>query len=306
MASSAHAQLEFIVDGYEEKYMNHNEGPGAEIEMFDQDDIVSQYIYEVPTVKALAHMYWALGLYKISENNNVDEFMRINECEIYKKFSGDELEWNEIRDAAKVFIEENKSEFPTRFSFIMPLQLEDFSIRRQAFALKEDYKIVALRRFELFASDASAKPCVLEHGIAYGYPRVLNMEFSRPFSLTHIPMTEEVANEYIKKTTKQYHDRYDEANRKKEKMYRYRKAYLVMKIKIFAHGEFAGINRNGYPILQVMGILENYSIYEDKELTKLFYKQSYVSKKKKGKLNIRLKEQYEILREKAKDGGILN
>ncbi len=306
VTNSVNAQLEFLVDGYEEKYIQDDEGPGVEISSGEEESHNDQYIYESPTVKALSYMFWSLGLYKTSDNNAVDEFLRINECELYKRFSSDELEWGELRDAAKIFIEENKSEFPTRFTFILPLKLADYNIRRQAFELQDDYKIRASRRFELYAKDFDVKPCVREFGVEQSYPRILNMEFSRPFNLTHVPMTEDVANNYIKKTNDLYHKIYEERLRSKDIMYRFRDAFLVMKVKIFAHGKNMGIDRRGRQIIQAMGMLESYSIFADKELAQLFYKQSYVANKKKGKLDMRLKEQYDILRERSKAGGILN
>jgi len=307
IASVAQAQLEFLIDGYEEKYISNDEGPSVVLSSGETEDANSQYIYEAPTVKALSHMYWALGLYKTSDNKAVDEFLRINECDMYKKFSSDELEWGEIRDATKTFIESNKEDFPTRFTFTLPLQLFNYSVRRQAFEIMDEYKIIASRRFELYAQDYNLRPCNSDHILGEGFPRVLNVEFSRPFNLTHIPMTEDVANDYIKKVNKVFHKVYKGNLRTKWRMYQFRKAYLVFKIKIFAHGKyFPPHGMMTYPSAQMMGILESYSVFEDKNLTKLFYKQSYISNKNKGKLDLKLKEQYEILREKSKGDGMLN
>ncbi len=305
MAGNAHAQLEFMVDGYEEKYFNHDEGPGAEIPSVEGESHNSQYMYEESTIKALSYMFWALGLYKTSDDYAIDQFLQINECELYKKFFGDELEWSDIREAARDFIKANKSDFPTRFTFVLPLKLANYSVRRKAFEIQKEYKIFTARRFELYAKNANAKPCSLDTPIKKGYPRILNMEFSRPFNLTHIPMSKEVADEYIKKTMALY-KRYDEKVRSKRLMYKLRDAFLVLRIKVFAHGRFLPLHKRGYPVVQMMGSLESYAIYSDSELTNLLYKESYVSNKKKGKLDMKLKEQYEILRERSKAGGILN
>ncbi len=307
---TAEAQLEFIIDGYEEKYINHDEGPGAEkYSNLDDasDDTYSQYMYEEPTIKALSHLYWAVDMYKISDNYAIDEFMRINECDIYKKFSDNEFEWSKIRDAAKTFIKNYKSEFPTRFAFVLPLKFSDYDKRRRAFELQEGYKINSVRRFELYASDFNTETCSNDFHVSRGYPRVINLEFSRPFNLTHVPMSFERANKYIKEKNRLFYKDYPKGARSKRAIYEYyRDAYLVMKVKIFAHGKHLGANPQGAPIIQMMGILESYSVYEDIKQTKLFYKQNYVSKKKKGKLDVRLKGQYEILREKAKGEGIFN
>ncbi len=301
--NNARAQLEFLIDGYEDKYIDSDEGHSVEKDSIEND---SEYIYEEANIKLLSYMYWALGLYKTSDDYAVDEFLRINECDLFNKFYGDELEWLEIRQAAKKFIEANKIYFPTRFKFVIPLKLADYNKRRGLFEIQDEYKIKTSRRFELYAKDYNKKPCSKDFSISKGYPRVINMELSRPFTLTHIPMKEEVANEYIKETTKEYHRIYEERLRTARLKYSFRKAYLVLNIKIFAIGDILGLSRYGHPILKAMGILESFAVYKDSDFTQLFYKQSYISRKKKGKLNIRLKEQYEILLEKSKSGGLLN
>ena len=301
IAGASHAQLEFLADGYEDKYLNHDEGPGAEIFLPDGRRPGSSYIYEKPTIQALSHMYWALGSYKTDDKDALTEFMRINECVIYRKFFTDDLEWASVLDATKNFITENKSEFPTRMAFTIPLKLFKYREKRQAFEIQDDYK-VSSRRFE-FNAEGHFQKCTDDHRIHKGYPTALVIEFSRPFTLTYVPMSEDLAKKYIVLKNKAL-KRFSLGKQTESLKYGVREAYLVLSVKVFAHVKFLGLNSRRIPSIQLLGTLEGYEIYADFQKTQLLFRQNYVSDRRKNKLGTRLLKQYEILREKSKGEGV--
>ena len=293
---------DYLLENYRDVYYRHDRGPGAKKFSNDPNKTPSRYIYERPTVKALSHLYWGINLYKTEDDEAVDEFMRINECEIYKNFSSDELEWKEIRDATREFLRENKEDFPTRFEFVMPLQLEDYIEKRGAFQIQKEYQINSLRRFELLATDFATPGCSREHSIQRGYPRAIILEFSRPFNLVYVPVEKRQALDYIKSKLDDMKTNYDPRFHSKNLMYKLRKAYLVIKVKIFTYGKDLGVNSIDLPVYQMMGVLEGYEVYEDLNKENLFYSQNYVTNQSKGRLDIKLKAQYEILRKKSLEG----
>lgn len=308
ITETAHAQIEKLLDNYSDEYLNEDEGFGAE--KFNPNNakkLADEYLYEQPTVKALSHMYWGLGLYSLSDNEAVDEFMRINECDMYRKFIGDEFEWGGIRDAAQSFIKNNKSQFPTRFEFMIPLKLREYNSRFSAFEVQETYKIKSFRKFELFALDAFRQTCVKDQTLASGYPRIIILELSRPLTIIRVPMSEKIANEYTRKKNKEFKRKFKKlANRTKKAMYQMRDSYLFLKVKIFAHGGLLGKSRTSrLSMVKMMGILEGYEVYADRKKETLFYSQIFVRQKKKGKLNVKLGEQYKILEELYMTGGML-
>ncbi len=301
----SNAQLEYL-DGYQDKLLDQDQGPGAKKVFNDIENITTSYIYETPTMKALSHLYWAVNLYDISDNLAVDEFMRFNECDIYRNFSGDEIEWGRIRDAGRNFILENKNDFPTRFEFLMPIKLKDYDTKRRVFQLQDDFVIDSLRRFEVYAIDFRARECNDDISPQEGYPRSLILEFSRPFTLESFAMEENEANDYIKRKQALFRQKVEERWRNKERMYSFRDAYLAIKVKIFTHGKFMGLNMYQYPVVQMMAVLEGYEIYEDPYKEKLFFSESYVSNKNKGKLDIKLQDEYDILTKRSQGRGILH
>ena len=301
----AHAQLEFIANGYKDIYLNHHEGPGAEKPPPKGSRGEIRYIYEKPTQKALSHVYWALGMYDIEDNEAVTEFMRVNECDIYRRFFGDDVEWTGVLNATRDFITENRPDFPTRLAFTLPLKLSDYDVKRKIFGIQDTFKVNALRRFE-FRAEGRFKPCTEDHVVERGYPRSLLLEFSRPFDLTAIPMEEKVAKDYLESRNRFLKARYPPKERTRRLKYFIRDAYLVMNIKIFAHVKFLGLNDYGIPAVQLLGTLEGYEIYADRSKTQILYRQSYVADRRKNKLDTKLQEQYKILREKAAGEGVFH
>ncbi|PCI99050.1 MAG: hypothetical protein COB14_06850 [Alphaproteobacteria bacterium] len=306
-AGTAYAQIEKLLDGFVDEFLEYDEGAGAELlnrNLIKRGEVL--YLYEQPTIKALSHMYWSLGLYNVLDDEAIDEFMKINECDMYQKFSGDEFEWSGIREAARYFIKNNKSEFPTRFEFMIPLKLREYNERFGAVDVQDEYKIKSFRKFELFASDAYRKPCLKRDKLLNGYPRGIILELSRPLTIIRVPMSKQVANNYIRKVNRAFKIKYKVDIRTKSRMYAMREAYIFLKVKIFAHGTLLGKSGNSrLAMVGMMGILEGYEIYADRKKETLFYSQIYVRGKTKGRLDIRLGDQYKILEEKSKNGGLL-
>ena len=295
-----------LLDEYTDQYTQSDDKHRATF-LTEEYEAPRRYIYEEPTVKNYSYLFWAVNMYKFEDDEAVDEFMRINECEIFKNYASDELEWKQIREATREFLRDNKEDFPTRFEFMMPLKLLDYDEERQAFEIQDEFKIESLRRFEFFSKDFNMHPCSKDHIVARGYPRVLVLEFSRPFNLVHVPMQRSVALDYIKRKMDLFHKKYEvQQTRTRARMYAMRDATLVMKVKIFSYGKMLGVNNYGYGVVQMMGVLEGFEIYETSEKQNLFFAQNYVTAQSKGKLDKHLKAQYELLMQKHKGEGLFH
>lgn len=294
-----------LMDSYlEGGFINHDEGPGAEI-IDEKTKDNSGFFYDSPTVEAFSHMFWKVGLYDFTNDWAIDEFMRINECGIYQKFFGDEFEWEKVRDATRTFLKKNKHDFPTRFEFEMPILLQDYDEKYETFELQDDYKIRSIRRFMLGASDIGAKDCVVDFQARQGYPRVLRMEFSRPFDLEHVPVSPDLAKAFIREKNKELLE-LPPSNRTEEQKYKLREVYAFLRLKVYSAGKIIPSNNPSRPpSVQILGVMEGFSIYADRHKKTLFYEQNFIRDKTAGKLNVRLSDQYEELKEKSLEGGIL-
>lgn len=303
----ATANVRDLIENYTDNFLSHKEYGGVNLSLNGENDNTINNIYEAPTNQSLALLFWAVNLYKLEDDNAVDEFSAINECQIFQKFNADELEWTKIREATRKYLSVNKEHFPSRFEFPIPLMLEGYDERKGIFNLAEGFEITSGRRFELFSLNYSDLSC--RHGLkkSLSYPRAIVLEFSRPFTLTGIPMSRVDADDYIKrKNTLAQKTLWNRKDVSKEYMMGFRKAVLFLRTKIFTHGRILGVNNYHIQSVQMLGILEGYDIYEDMTKEKLIYSQTYTTNRDKSVLYTGLQEQYDILKEKAAGEGILH
>ncbi len=301
------ANVEGYIVGYEDKFIPFDEGPGAKSFEEFGDAVSNINVYEVPTNQSLSLLYWAVGLYKYEDDTAVDLFASTNECAIYSEYHADEFEWSNIREATRKYLENNSSDFPTRFEFSIPIKLKDYDLKKNLFFLADGYEIVSVRRFEVYSTDFNSKPCIQTQRISEVYPRAIVLEFSRPFTLTSISMNPDDASAYIKR-------RYAIADRAynvsdsppMSVVFKHRDAVLNLKVKIFTHGKLLGRNARDMQAVQMLGILEGFDVYEDSTKENLLFSQNYITTKDRKKLYMGLQEQYEILREKSKGAGMLH
>lgn len=263
-----------------------------------------EYIYEEMTMETLSHLYWAVSLLDIENDEYIDNFMKINECEIYRNYYGSDFEWKEIRNAGRDFLRKNKDQFPLRFRIVQPLKLVDYDMKRRAFYINPEFQIMSVRRFEAYAIDAfEGKICddnaskELE-----GYAKGLVLELSRPFSLTYVPAKPKDASEYIEEKEELLRD-LPVVSQNNFNRYRFRTAFLVLKVKIFAHRK--SIRNGRYMLTQMMAALEGFEIYADRDLKKALYIKNYIDNQNEAQTSEELQKEYEILYEKAQGEGVL-
>ncbi len=298
--------LGYLDGGYKDKLRDNDQGPGAHI-IGELEKLVGRsYMYEDATNRSLSHLLWAVNFYHYEDTWAIDEFMKINECSIYKNFASNDLEWEKIRTATKEFLKKNRSEFPTRFKFMLPLRIGEYDQAKSIFNLQEDYKIQALRRFEVYTTDYSAFPCIQTERVKNGYPRAMILEFSRPFSITSIPISRAGAAEYIKGKREKYKSYLSSSKVTKEGADSTRTAFLVMKVKIYTHGKQIVDPSASMKAVQMMGVLEGYEVYADQKQTELMYSETYITNKSNNKLGQKLEEQYKTLKEWSKGKGTLH
>ncbi|MEZ5813456.1 MAG: DUF4852 domain-containing protein [Alphaproteobacteria bacterium] len=250
-------------------------------------------IYEVPTVKSLSQLYWALEKFEPEDDQAIDNFLMINECELFREYSQNEFAWDKIRDATRKFTTENRSTFPIRFELLQPLRLAEYDVEKGEFDVWEPYKVDAVQRFELLAEDVFQNICSkpYSHPIA-GYPKGLFLELNRPFTLDKIKTSKGVAEQYVFNQVEKNAEKYKKPYEiKKGDYYDSREAYLVMNLRIFAIRE--ELQSHEFILTRALAILEGYSIYGDRERELLLFSENFRRKQGRSKMEVELKKRYQ-------------
>lgn len=249
------------------------------------------HIYQLPTVAKLSQLYWALGKFEIDDDDAVDNFMRINECDIYKDYHHNEFEWDKIRDSGRKFLVENEKHFPTRFEFLQPLRLSDYDMKTKSFNIWDKYVIDGVRSFEVLSKDMEDSICGSGGREIADYPRGLSVELSRPFSLSSIAVPQDLAQKYILEKAEIFKNLKDEQKTQKM-LYQQRDAYLVMQVRIFNYKETFP-TRDAYTLAKVLAVLESYDVYADRDRKTLLYSENVSQQRRSSGMEKELKAKYQ-------------
>lgn len=256
------------------------------------------HYYDELTLDKLSKVYWRLNILNINDDASVDNFLMINECDIYKEYRYNEFEWGGVRERGRQYIQDNMKTFPDRFLFEQPLFLGEYDINRQVFKVQEAYQVKGTQKFEVATNDYKSY-CGSDPGTGIpGYPTNLLIEMNQPVNLVEIPVEKQIAKIYIEDVTSQIH-KLPEKDRIPAYTDVFRTAYIVYKIRLFSFKGLvylsAGISTTS---AHIYAILEGYEIYADKEHEKLLYFQNFLREQKDEDVDSRLKNQFEELKKK--------
>ncbi len=258
-------------------------------------------IYERPNIRTLSQLYWRMLKHDPADDQAVDNFMMINECDLYRDYYQNEFEWLGIRDAARSFLLENRKEFPIHFEFVQPLRFAEYDLDTQEFEVWDPYKIDSVRRFEVLAEDLYKDVCDKKAKVKIdGYPKGMLVELNRPFTLDKISVAPEKARDYIENKLEVAKSHGLSTNTKKA-LYESRAAYLVMRFRVFSYKEEERV-RNFGEMAKVLAVLESYQIYGDQDHNMLLFGEDFTRKKERSAMEIELKRKYqERLKQKMQE-----
>jgi len=210
-----------------------------------------------PTLENISKLYWKKNALDVENNDAIDNFLLINECDIYEKFYTDDFEWIRVREAARELIKKNKEEFPHKFKVTVPIDLGRYDQMRKGFPLINKTAFKDLRRVEIGGNSYSESICG-NNGVIEHYPRNLILILNKPFTFDFVGLDEHIAQAYI------IRQKYEQTLRPRElKNKEYdRLAYARIRITFSEYqGETKG--RDNFPLGIMFGKLEGIDIFED-------------------------------------------
>jgi hypothetical protein len=230
----------------------------------------SSDIYLKTTVQNLSKLYWALGMMDIKDDELIEQYLFINECETYSKYLHNDFEWTKIKQATRKMLGKNMAVFPTRYEIMQPISVGRYDQEKQQFELLPNSVMNNVKRLDV--SPNLGVPICRTNDDIKNYPRNLILVLLRPFTLKTIPVSPELAELYISSTQLEYVNVPSSIS-----IYSYkREAFLRLKVRFVQYLET--IDYRGTWRAVVVGSLEGYEIFADREKTKLLYANSDLSK----------------------------
>lgn len=247
------------------------------------------YEYQEPSLESFSKLYWALSALDINDNKNIDDFIRINDCDVYKKYFLNEFEWGGIRDAARAFLAESGKSFQTRFQITQPLRLGEYVFEKKAFVIDEEYKIKGVSRYEISIEDPFYGVCS-QKGNLNNYPPTIIAELNRPINLEYMPISPEAAQKFIAEKQKLNNISNSAGG---TSMRFQRDAFVVLKMKFFGFKKFGFHRESAINYAELLGVLEKLEVYADEELTELLYEEDFLKRRVVSDKEMELRKQRE-------------
>ncbi len=222
--------------------------------------------YVTPTLENLSRLYWSIGKLDIDNDEHINNYLVINECELYLRYFHNDFEWKKIQDATRDHILKTMGKFYTTVEILSPIYLERYNSEKEYFELTEDSKIVGTRRLDFAQNIRAHKELCTVTGNIDGYPDNMIIILSRPFVLEKVPVKRELAQLYLEDAKRFY-----ESLPPRLQMQRYeRMAFLRLKVKVTQYKNTITVIR-GEKRAVVFGQLEGYEIYADQDKMKPLY-----------------------------------
>lgn len=251
-----------------------------------QPDLVEESLpepedYVEPNWQNLARMYWALGMLDRNNDVHVDNFLLLTECEMYTMYKKNEMEWADIREASKKSLIQEAMKSPTLISVFIPLELGQYNVEGEYFAVKKSESGVDEARIIKTEYNYRSQGTCGKGGNIEGYPANLILVLNRPFSLPRVPMERELARLFLSDIASKARPA-PESQRLKAQMRMKRNAYLEFLIRIHGFSDIVVLPGMNYHA-QVFAEIERIRIFADPKKQTLLYDEDMASSRRVNK-----------------------
>lgn len=219
------------------------------------------------TFENLSKLYWALGMLSPDDNEALDNYLLINECEMYRRYFLNDMDWNNIRNVTRDFLTKNAVTFPTTFEIVTTIKLGRYDLQHEQFEIEEESKMYGTRNIDTQINSKTRLCGDLGTTEIPGYPRNVVLYLNKPIVLTALPVPAPLAEAYLgeEDNTKAAHSHQSYEFAKFNRF-----AYLRLKVRIIQFKEMViivgGLSKAGM-FAQVEGL----EVYADNDLSQLLY-----------------------------------
>ncbi len=220
-----------------------------------KDPYGEKYVRGTPA--NLSKVYWRLRVFDLDDDYAVDNYMLINECDLYQRYINDDFEWVKLRDAARGVLRKDRDTFKDTFIFVLPVKLGRYDTERGGFHLVENTNFENVRRMEITGNSLAREICG-KSGEIKDYPRNLMLILKEPFSYDFSKVDEHVAQAYIIRKQKEVLDiEYDSRQSRYNRI-----AYVRLRVKLDEYqGNLRG--QDGSTLAILGGKLMGVDLFED-------------------------------------------
>jgi len=274
------AQLELVQEEYMESFVVRDMG-------------VIEDGYYPTTLENLSKLYWAIGALDLESNDDIDNYIKINDCDIYRRFSDNDFEWKEIREMTRKSILMNMARFPRKYEVVKILFLGDYDIDTETFEVAEISEVDSLMRIAAI-TNRKKNVCGTKSEI-YNYPRNILVELNQPISIQSIPVIPELAELYIQEAKENLLSKSHSLYRRRRLGDYKRIAFLRLKVNVLQFKDRVPKTSSKGALMAVFSRYEGYDVFADPEFTKPLYTEDILKKAKRTRTKEDIKKELDAL-----------
>lgn len=209
---------------------------------------------------ALSKLMWTYGIHDPKNNEILDHYLVINNCDLYTRYKQDEFLWQKIREGARREIDYYAYDYPNRFEITAVVPLERYDFDRSAFIIDKKFSLTNAGAIQI---PLLSKDTCYERGQELLFPKNIKFAADNRFSLTEIPVAPSQAQEILNRIKKyKYKDMGD-----------VKAVPLKFKIKINGVKSYELGTYLSHVVFK--GQLDEITFYEDPQMTKPIWKKSF-------------------------------
>lgn len=156
--------------------------------------ISNDMMYIAPTYADILRTLVRFNAIDLSDDNIIDDYAKVTDCEIYQYFFKDDFKWNEIRKKMRASADLNRGTYPLHYYYVAGLKLDRYDFQKQLYRFTESSTVNNVNLFTLY--HMVEQPCH-DEDIKY-IPKDFQALADTPLSLSGLPLSPADAEAILK------------------------------------------------------------------------------------------------------------
>ena len=145
---------------------------------------------------ALSKVLTKLRAVDVTNDKVIDEYAKINYCDIYSKYYNNEIEWAKIKKAIRLSIAKENETSPLSFYYDSVVDLNKYDVNNKLFKISPSTPMKRVGTIDYFVTVNSM--CGGSYNAEYFFPH-FKFVLDDPIAIETVPANDEVAAQIIKR-----------------------------------------------------------------------------------------------------------
>jgi hypothetical protein len=213
---------------------------------------------------SFSRLMWKYRIYDFMDEDMVNEYLKIQNCDLYKQYSNNDFLWQGILNASQRELDYFASTFPDRFEVYAYIPIERYDFERSAFPIADDYRLHNAGAITIGVENITGFNNCVDVEIFGLFPNNIKFLPENKFSLTHIPAPPNEAEEILSRISQHRYRNTDD---------NFRVLPIRFRIKINDVDDFSDKRISSRIIYK--GELDEIAVFEDPARENLIWKKQF-------------------------------